>query len=138
MNRFFRSALFPLIVIAAVVWLATMTLRGHGQKTEHKTLSQALTIIREQPNTISEAVVNPNKQELQLKLTDKRKITVHYPADTVLPALQNDLQKANRSTNGSSEVKKPIQDQLPVPFESYSTLFCCSRLVSAGAFWSLG
>jgi cell division protease FtsH len=95
LNRFFRSALFPLIVIAAVVWLATMTLRGHGQKTEHKTLSEALTIIREQPNSISEALVNPNKQELQLKLTDKSKITVHYPADTVLPALQNDLQKAN-------------------------------------------
>jgi cell division protease FtsH len=95
LNRFFRSALFPLIVIAAVVWLATMTLRGHGQKTEHKTLSEALTLIREQPGSISEAVVNPNKQELQLKLTDKRKITVHYPADTVLPQLQKDLQASN-------------------------------------------
>jgi len=95
LNRFFRSALFPLIVIAAVVWLATMTLRGHGQKAEHKTLSEAVTLIRTQPGTISEAVLNPNKQELQLKLTDKRKITVHYPADTVLPALQADLQKAN-------------------------------------------
>ncbi len=97
MNRFFRSALFPLIVIAAVVWLATMTLRGHGQKTEKKTLSEALTIIRGQPRThlITEAVFNPNKQELQLKLADKRKITVHYPADTVLPDLQKDLQKAN-------------------------------------------
>src|SRR6266480_547924 len=31
------------------------------------------------------------------------------------------IQKANSSTNGSSEVKKPIQDQLPVPFESYWT-----------------
>ncbi len=92
MNRFFRSALFPLIVIAAVVWLATMTLRGHGQKTEKKSLSEARTIITTQPGSIEEAVFNPNKQELQLKLTDKRKITVHYPADTVLPGLQKDLQ----------------------------------------------
>ncbi|MDX6479437.1 MAG: cell division protease FtsH [Gaiellaceae bacterium] len=95
MNRFFRSALFPLIVIAAVVWLATMTLRGHGQKTTHKTLSEAVTLIRQHPGQISQAVLNPNKQELQLQLTDKSKITVHYPADTVLPALQTDLQKAN-------------------------------------------
>jgi cell division protease FtsH len=95
LNRFFRSALFPLIVIAAVVWLATITLRGHGQKSEKKTLSQALTIVRDQPQSISNAVFNPNKQELTLNLTDKSKITVHYPADTVLPDLQKDLQKAN-------------------------------------------
>jgi cell division protease FtsH len=97
LNRFFRSALFPLIVIAAVVWLATITLRGHGQKTEKKTLSEALTIIRANPqtNSVTEAVFNPNKNELQLQLADKRKITVHYPADTVLPDLQRDLQKAS-------------------------------------------
>ena len=29
MNRFFRSALFPLVIIAALVWLALQTL-GHG------------------------------------------------------------------------------------------------------------
>ena len=32
MNRFFRSALFPLVIIAALVWLALQTL-GHGGKT---------------------------------------------------------------------------------------------------------
>jgi hypothetical protein len=32
-NRFFRSALFPLIIIAALVWLALQTLGSHGQKT---------------------------------------------------------------------------------------------------------
>ena len=95
MNRFFRSALFPLIVIAAVVWLATITLRGHGQKPEKKSLSEVVNLIQTQPNSIADAVFNPNKQELQLTLTDKRKITVHYPADTVLPALQTDLQKAS-------------------------------------------
>jgi len=95
LNRFFRSALFPLIVIAAVVWLATITLRGHGQKAEKKSLSEVVNLIQTQPKSIADAVFNPNKQELQLTLTDKRKITVHYPADTVLPALQGDLQKAN-------------------------------------------
>ena len=31
-NRFFRSALFPLIIIAALVWLALQTLGSHGTK----------------------------------------------------------------------------------------------------------
>ena len=33
MNRFFRSALFPLVIIAALVWLALQTLGGHSTKT---------------------------------------------------------------------------------------------------------
>jgi cell division protease FtsH len=91
LNRFFRSALFPLIVIAAVVWLATQTIVKHGQKTEKLTLSQARTLVREQPKSIEEAVFNPNKHELVLKKTDKSKITVHYPSDFVVPGLQRDL-----------------------------------------------
>ena len=40
MNRFFRSALFPLVIIAALVWLALQTLGGHSQKVDKLTLSQ--------------------------------------------------------------------------------------------------
>ena len=42
MNRFFRSALFPLVIIAALVWLALTTLGGNGQKSEKITYSQAI------------------------------------------------------------------------------------------------
>ena len=45
MNRFFRSALFPLIVIAALVWLAVQTLSGHGHKTTKASLSDVQTMI---------------------------------------------------------------------------------------------
>src|SRR5213075_890457 len=38
------------------------------------------------------------------------------------------IQKAKRSTNGSREVKKPIHDHEPVPFESYWTSYFWSRL----------
>ena len=37
MNRFFRSALFPLIIIAALVWLALQTLGSHGPKAVKET-----------------------------------------------------------------------------------------------------
>ena len=39
MNRFFRSALFPLIIIAALVWLALQTLGSHGPKVAKQTTS---------------------------------------------------------------------------------------------------
>jgi len=38
-NRFFRSALFPLVIIAALVWLALQTLGGGHGKSEHLTYS---------------------------------------------------------------------------------------------------
>jgi len=55
-NRFFRSALFPLIIIAALVWLALQTLGAHGAKTQPATLYQVLTTIKSQPNTIDHAI----------------------------------------------------------------------------------
>ena len=36
MNRFFRSALFPLVIIAALVWLALQTLGGHSSAQSSK------------------------------------------------------------------------------------------------------
>ncbi len=91
MNRFFRSALFPLIVIAAVVWLATMTLRGQGDKTEKMTLSEVRTIIQTKPQTITEAKFDPNKQKLTLELAAGKKISVNYPSQESVPVLERDL-----------------------------------------------
>jgi cell division protease FtsH len=91
LNRFFRSALFPLIVIAAVVWLATMTLRGQGDKTEKQTLSQVRTIIQTQPQTITEAKFDPSKQKLTLDLTNGKKVSVNYPSQESVPVLERDL-----------------------------------------------
>jgi len=93
-NRFFRSALFPLIVIAALVWLAIQTLSGHGHKTEKATLSQVEDQINTRPSSIEEAVFNPNKRELTLTTTDNKKIVVHYPADQAVPRLQAELAAA--------------------------------------------
>jgi cell division protease FtsH len=94
LNRFFRSALFPLIVIAAVVWLATQTLANRGEKTEKKTLAQARDIIQNQPKSIDTAVFDPNKQQLTLKLKNERKITVHYVSQESVPQLEQDLQSS--------------------------------------------
>ena len=81
MNRFFRSALFPLIIIAALVWLALQTLGGHGQKQEKATLSTVVTWAQQQPSPIAEAVFVPNKQELDVTTTSQKKVVVHYAGD---------------------------------------------------------
>ncbi len=94
MNRFFRSALFPLVIIAALVWLALQTLGGHSQKSTKITLSQVQAkIVACQPAepatcSIQELVFNPNKQELSGKLTNGDKVTVHYPSDQSAADLQ--------------------------------------------------
>jgi cell division protease FtsH len=97
-NRFFRSALFPLVIIAALVWLALQTLGGHSQKSTKITLSQVQQRIEQcQPDlpgcTIQELVFNPNKQELSGKLSSGDKVSVHYPSDQSAADLQSLMAK---------------------------------------------
>jgi len=111
-NRFFRSALFPLVIIAALVWLALQTLGGHTPATSKLTLSQVQQKI-EACNTsgssgcdFSSIVFNPNKQALNYTLTDKTKGSVHYPSDQSAADLQTLMAKHNvqfdsKGTGGS-------------------------------------
>jgi cell division protease FtsH len=95
-NRFFRSALFPLIIIAALVWLALQTLGGNGQKQEKATLSQVINIVKTDPQSIEQAVFVPSKQELDVTLrAGGKKIVVHYPGDQSQAQIQTLLLKKN-------------------------------------------
>src|SRR5581483_1803104 len=103
-----RSALFPLIIIAALVWLALNTLSGHGGKTQKDTLSQVIQTVKRNPTSINEAVFVPNKQELDVYLNDgsKTKIVVHYPGDQSQAAiqalmLQNDVKFDSKGVGSS-------------------------------------
>jgi cell division protease FtsH len=79
LNRFFRSALFPLIVIVLLVYLASQTLMGDEKKAEKKTYSEAKALVRS--DQVREVVFNPNKREAKLELLRGDKVTVHYPSD---------------------------------------------------------
>ena len=66
MNRFFRSALFPLIVIVLLVYLASQTLmRGGGKETQGLDV-RADPGDQEQPDRISDVSIDPNKQKIKL------------------------------------------------------------------------
>jgi cell division protease FtsH len=97
-NRFFRSALFPLVIIAALVWLALQTLGGHSSAQSSKlTLSQVQqkidTCDTQPPCAFQEIVFNPNKNQLNYTLEDGKKGSVHYPSDQSAADLQAAMNK---------------------------------------------
>jgi cell division protease FtsH len=95
-NRFFRSALFPLLIIAALVWLALQTLGSHGPKSEKKTLSELIGTVESSPSSIDNVVFTPNKQEIAATVDtggSQKKIVVHYPTDQSQYAFQRLLQE---------------------------------------------
>ena len=95
MNRFFRSALFPLVIIAALVWLALQTLGGHSQKSTKETLSTVQSQIAACSTdcNIREVIFSPNKRELKVIYTNDKKAYVHYPSDQSAADLQQEMAK---------------------------------------------
>src|SRR5437764_14177308 len=89
-NRFFRSALFPLFVIVLLVYLASQTLIPHGKNTQKLTLSEFTSKVTQ--HQVSSAEFNPSKRSISFKLNDGKKGSVHYPSDQNAPALTSLLQ----------------------------------------------
>jgi cell division protease FtsH len=82
LNRFFRSALFPLIVIVLLVYLASQTLMG-GDKNEKKyTYSDVQGIVRDHPEDINKVLFTPNKRLITVDLkNDAPTAKANYPSD---------------------------------------------------------
>jgi len=92
-NRFFRSALFPLFVIVLLVYLASQTLIPHGKSAQKVTYSEFRQDIP--ADKIASADFNPSKRQISGKLTDGKKYSVHYPADQSVPGIETALDKAS-------------------------------------------
>ncbi len=83
MNRFFRSALFPLVIIAALVWLALQTLNHGGTPNHPMTTSgfiQAVNAGHVTSSSTSPVTIDPNKQSISATV-DGNPVTVHYATD---------------------------------------------------------
>jgi len=94
-NRFLRSALFPVVVITLIVWLGTQTLMGHKKSAPKETLSQAIGLVETKPLTIREVVFNPNKHQADFTLIDGSKFSVYYATDQSQANFQQQLEKQN-------------------------------------------
>ncbi|HEX7310322.1 MAG TPA: ATP-dependent zinc metalloprotease FtsH [Gaiellaceae bacterium] len=93
MNRFLRSALFPVVVITLIVWLGTQTLLSHKKTTKKETLSELYSLVQSHPTDIKEVVFNPNKHQVQVQLNDSTKFNVNYASDQSQADLQKQLEK---------------------------------------------
>jgi cell division protease FtsH len=98
MNRFFRSALFPLIVIVLLVYLASQTLMRESPK-EKVIYSQLQQRVQDDPKQFKEIVANPTKQELNVELKpapgkeNGEKFKVAYPSPESLNTFERELRK---------------------------------------------
>jgi cell division protease FtsH len=116
MNRFFRSALFPLIVIVLLVYLASQTLMREAPK-DKVIYSELQQRVQNQPEAFKQIVANPTKQELNVELKpapgkeNGEKYKVAYPSPESL-----------------RDFERVLRDQR-VPFDS--------KAVGGSPWWSL-
>ena len=104
MNRFFRSAFFPLLlVIVALAWLASETLRGDDSKQAKLTYSQVRQDVIDKPKSIESVVFDPKKQKIDVKYRDDMKASVHYPT----PQSQDRFEEPSPSRTSSSTRRAP-------------------------------
>jgi cell division protease FtsH len=81
LNRFFRSAFFPLLVIVALAWLASETLRGDDGKSRKITFSQVRNIVNDDPGTIEKVTFDPKKHGVKVDFKDDTVAKVNYSTD---------------------------------------------------------
>jgi cell division protease FtsH len=101
MNRFFRSALFPLIVIVLLVYLASQTLMGEKPK-DKVTYSELKGQVEANPASIKQIVANPTKQQLTVEYVGTagekgRKTKVAYPSPESLVPFERLMERQNVS-----------------------------------------
>ncbi|MEO8290654.1 MAG: ATP-dependent metallopeptidase FtsH/Yme1/Tma family protein, partial [Gaiellaceae bacterium] len=94
MSRFFRSALFPLIVIVLLVYLASQTLLpSRSNDTQKMTYSQLISLVGDNPRAIESIVFAPKGRQIQATLTSGKKVKVNYPTDQSQILFQEELQR---------------------------------------------
>ena len=98
MNRLFRSAFFPLIVIVVLVWLASQTLipKKHNADPRSRPTRDVIAAgRRRRPGQFKDVVFNPSKRSISVKVVGGKSTTVHYPSDQSQVQFQDVLQKQN-------------------------------------------
>ncbi len=127
MNRFFRSALFPLFVIVLLVYLASQTLIKHSNNEKSITTSQFINYARS--GQVDNVVFNPTKRAITFAITKgpdaTKKATVHYPADQSVPEITSVLQDQNIDYNSKG----------PAGFSWLGMLISVLPFVILIAFW---
>ena len=98
MNRFFRSAFFPLIVIVLLVWLASQTLiPKHNNTRPGVTYSSLRQMIQQSPEDVQKIEFTPGKRQIGVTFSGGKTANVHYPTDQSELDFEKLLQQKNVS-----------------------------------------
>jgi len=92
-NRFFRSALFPLIIIVLLVYLASQTLLPGRSEQRKITYYEAIAEVKN--GNVNEVLFTPTRQQINLTLVDGRKVKVNYPTPQSATQFENLLERQN-------------------------------------------
>jgi len=92
-NRFFRSALFPLIIIVLLVYLASQTILRGDSQTEEITYSALKQEVRD--GNINEVLFNPGPQSITATRVDGTEIKVNYPTPQSATQFEGLLDRQN-------------------------------------------
>jgi cell division protease FtsH len=92
-NRFLRSALFPLVVIVLLVYVASQTLLPGRSEQQKMTYSEAIQQVRN--GNVNEVLFTPTRQQINLTLVDGRKVKVNYPTPQSATQFENLLEEQN-------------------------------------------
>jgi ATP-dependent Zn protease len=114
-QRTLQRAIFPLVIVAALIWLAAQTLGG-GSSSDLR-FSQALAFVRQNPHAIDHVTFHPSTQEVDLHLTSGKTRTTVYPLDASGYELQKLLEDEripfNAKRRGSSPAWSILTSLLP-------------------------
>jgi cell division protease FtsH len=92
-NRFFRSALFPLIVIVLLVYLASQTLIPRGEQRQKVTYSELFN--QAESGNVQEVTFTPNRQQINATLVGGDKVKVNYVSPQSALAFEDVLKDEN-------------------------------------------
>ena len=87
-----RSLLFPLIVVAALVWLAIQTLTSEPKR--HVAYSELIARVETNPHQFQRIVFVTNRNEIDAKLVSGKTLVTSYPTQASQLDLQRRLERA--------------------------------------------
>jgi cell division protease FtsH len=80
-NRFLRSALFPVVVITLIVWLGTQTLIGKRSSPKKVTTSEVIQTVKTHPGDVRLVIFKPTRRQAEIDYATGAKATVYYASD---------------------------------------------------------
>ena len=92
MSRFFRSALFPLILIVLLVYLASQTFGNRKEEREKLPYGSLITQVETTPTAVEDVLFNPKNKSIESTISGT-KFKTNYPSDQSQADFQKILQE---------------------------------------------